>query len=499
MHKAKICLGASAGLLAILFACQDLVGPRPTLRVPDAIAKSVGPPDPHTYTFISTAHSGAELVLDNFHYPQWIVVKPNGPRFMLYAYSPALPQTQSVGATGAAGGRNGCDMNSTLSFGMVSYGFGPCGQGAKWDTVLAQGQGFIRLGSMPLDFTSVDNSDCPPRTSGGCHYLDQPPPDISFTVWAYPAMMVPVSASPRIVNFASVSYQPVTFTTGANPATVVIGGVTHADTMTTTSWVYTAGDGTQDGDLSVVCKGGYPRLTCSPNLHKSGRLVVKALLGGWEQTSSVSVQCLVSPADSVLNDTTGDFAVRDSVRSMYYRANADSATNSGFDVTHPGWTGGWAHETGIDVWKTLSGQTVVDTITPIFSDMCNLTHSPTPPDPNDALLADMHAHEVATNDTLFCRRTVYRRNGKPTQIARTPQEAAQGRPIAFAAPDTGADRGDRTAANRLQKPEYVLTRDGRVLKIDPVASDSLPNPQTWWRAFGGTSTQQKCAWPRPGT
>lgn len=498
MHKAKIWLGASAGLLAILFACQDLVGPRATLHIPNAIAKSVGPPDPHTYTFMAVAHGGAELVLDNFQYPQWIVVKPNGPRFMLYADPPALPETQSVGATGAAGGRNPCDMNSTLSFGMASYNFGPCGQGAKWDTVLAQGQGFIRLGSMPLDYATVDNSDCPPKTSGTCHHLDQPPPDISFTVWAYPALMVPVSASPRIVQFSSVAWQPVTFTTGANPATVVIGGVTHADTMTTTSWVYTAGDGTQDGDLSVMCRGGYPRLTCSPNLHKSGRLVVKGVVGGWEQTSSVSVQCLVSPADSVLNDTTGDFAVRDSVRNMYYRANADSTSASGFNITHPGWTGGWVHETGIDVWKA-AGRTMVDTITPTLSDQCNLDGEPTPPVPGAALTADMHMHPRIAPDTLYCQRTLYRRNGTSYQIARSPQEHAQGRPLALATADSSADRWDRTFANSHHVREYVLMKDGRLLRIDPVANDSLPNPQTWFRPFGGTSTQQKCSWPRSGT
>jgi hypothetical protein len=498
MHKAKIWLGASAGLLAILFACQDLVGPRPTLRFPDAIAKSVGPPDPHTYTISSSPYSATGLDLDNFQYPQWIVVKPNGPRVTLVALAPAKPETQSVGATGASGGRNGCDLNATLSFGMVSYGFGSCGMGAKWDTVLAQGQGIIRQGSFPLDFTSVDNSDCPPLTSGSCHSMDQPPPDISFTVWAYPALMVPVSASPRIVNFASVSYQPVTFTTGANPPTVVIGGVTHADTMTTTSWVYTAGDGTSDGDLSVVCKGGYPRLTCSPNLHKSGRLVVKGLVGGWEQTSSVSVQCLVSPGDSVLNDTTGDFAVRDSVRNMYYRGNADSSSRSGFNITHPGWSGGWVHETGIDVWKA-AGQTVVDSITPTFSDQCNLNGNPTPPVANAALTADMHLHPTAPPDTVYCQATVERRPGHPIQIARTPQEAAQGRPVGLAPPDTSADRADRSFANSHHVREYVLMKDGRLLRIDPVANDSLPNPQTWFRPFGGTSAQQKCSWPRPRT
>lgn len=162
-------MGSAVALLVAL-ACHELTGPADrNLRVPTVATKTVGPPDPSTYTMWNFSHSYAELVNNKYLYPQWIVVKPNGPRFLLTAYSPAQPETQLVGATGAPGGRNGCDLNASISFGMVAYGFGGCGQGAKWDTVLAQGQGFIKQGSFPLDFTTVDNSDCPPRTSGGCH------------------------------------------------------------------------------------------------------------------------------------------------------------------------------------------------------------------------------------------------------------------------------------------------------------------------------------------
>jgi hypothetical protein len=128
---------------------------------------------------------------------------------------------------------------------------------------------------------------------------------------------------------------------------------------------------------------------------------------------------------------------------------------------------------------------------------CTFEGDPTPPVPGATLLGDFHVHETKDGDVMYCRTTVKRRNGKETAAAENPDQAAQGRPIAIAPPDTEADRGDRSAANALGRPEYVLTRDGRLLKISPVANDSLPNPQTWFRLFGGTTPEQKCAWPKP--
>jgi hypothetical protein len=174
---------------------------------------------------------------------------------------------------------------------------------------------------------------------------------------------------------------------------------------------------------------------------------------------------------------------------------ADSNPDGGFGINHPGWTGGWQHETGMDVWK-LNGTTVVDTITPTFSDACTLGGDPTPPGAGAVLLADMHVHETKDNDPMYCRTKVQIRPNVWQDAARSPQEAQQGKPIAYAPPDIGGDRGDRSMANRLHVPEYVLTWNGRLLKISPVASDSLPNPETWYRVFGGTTTEQKCAWPR---
>jgi hypothetical protein len=494
MHKSEKWLIASAVALTVVLACSELTGPSEgRLRVP-TIAKTIGPPDPSTYTMSSAALSYAELVNNRYLYPQWIVVKPNGPRFGLTAYAPALPATQSVGASGVSGGRNGCDFNASVSFGMVHYGFGQCGTGAVWDTVLAQGQGFIRQGGFPLDYTSVDNSDCPPHTTGTCHVQELT--DISFTVWPYPAMMVPVTAVPRTVQFNSVTYQQVTFRTAPNPPTIVIGGVTHADTMITTSWVYTAADGTLDGNM---CTGGYPILACSPYLHKSGRLVVKGFVGGWEQTSMITVQCLVTPADSVLNDTTADFMVRDSIIDLWDRSNSDSLPASGFDVSHPWpWHGGWQHETMVSVWRLQNGGTEADTIPLNYSDACNAGWDSIPRPPNaTSLLAVIHMHEVKQGDPMYCR-TKVTYHGVDMQAARTPSEAGPplNLPIAYSPPDTvGADDPDRKAANGLHVPLYALTHGGILLKIQPVANDSLPNPQTKYRVFGGSLAEHKCGWP----
>jgi hypothetical protein len=202
--------------------------------------------------------------------------------------------------------------------------------------------------------------------------------------------MVPVTASPRTVQFNSVQYQQVTFTTAANPPTLVIGGVTHADTMITTSWVYTAADGTLDGNM---CSGGYPILACSPYLHKSGRLVVKAFVGGWEQTSTITVQCLVNPGDSVLNDATNDFQARSALMDALKNSHPESP---------PG--GGVRHEEGGTIWRLPNGggfQLVPYTDPNATECQYNPDPNPTPPVAGATLYGDYHTHPVTVADSTY--------------------------------------------------------------------------------------------------
>ncbi|MFL5549769.1 MAG: hypothetical protein ACJ77Q_04710, partial [Gemmatimonadaceae bacterium] len=202
---------------------------------------------------------------------------------------------------------------------------------------------------------------------------------------------------------------------------------------------------------------------------------MKAFLGGWEQTSTISVQCLVTPFDCVLNDTTLNFMVRDSILDTFVRANGDSAFDAGFDVAHP-WQGkGWIHETEVEIWKLPNGGgTAADTTIETFSDACRFSGTLQRPAPTAVLLALIHPHPSPPGKPQYCQRKVQRRPDQPAQDGATsPAEAAQGRPYLFAGPDTApADRADRTNADNLHVPDYVLKHNGWLLKIDPVADTS---------------------------
>ncbi len=222
---------------------------------------------------------------------------------------------------------------------------------------------------------------------------------------------------------------------------------------------------------------------------------MKAFVGGWEQTSTVTVQCLVTPADARLNDTTTDFKIRESILDMLERSNADSSPTAGFNVNHPGWDGGWIHETAFFEWRKANGEIQIDNVVPNFSDACTVNfYVPSPPPPGDSLIANGHSHVTNPGDPMYCR-TTKNVNGVDVPGARFPGDTAG--PVVFAPPDSvGADRGDRSGANALQSPNYVITNSGLLLRIDPVANNSLPNPQTWYRVFGGTTAQRKCSWPK---
>ncbi|MDQ6769370.1 MAG: hypothetical protein M3Z54_05235 [Gemmatimonadota bacterium] len=502
MHKSKKCLIASAGFLAIALACSEVVGPAARIVQPTGrVANIAGPPDPQAYILSSAGLSSVELTGHNYRYPTWIVVKPNGPRFMLTAYPPALPASGSVGATGVSGGRNGCDFNAKVFFGQMAYGFGPCGAGAAWDTLLVQGQGFIRQGSFPLDFTSPDNSDCPPHTTGTCHVQELT--DISFTVWPYPALMVPVTASPRAVAFNSVDYQQVTFTTGPNPAKIPIGGVLVTDTMTTTSWVYTAADGTLDGNM---CSGGYPILVCRPYLHKSGRLVVKAWVGGWEQTSTITVQCLVG-GEPALDDSLNDFRIRGDLLDVLVTSNADSSPSAG-------WTGqDWnrqlsRHESGGVIWRLANGGGYVfvpyedPTSDAVHYHLADSAYAPSAaPIPGATPYAAVHDHPTKEDSVAYGWNSMaVMPDGGTTACSRHPGDMmADGynpAPLCQKAPEDTltwkGDGGDSAFVAHSRMPFFQITNGGFVWRLNYPQTN--PATATRFRPSGGSVAQRKCAW-----
>ncbi|HJQ54511.1 MAG TPA: hypothetical protein VJ825_11785 [Gemmatimonadaceae bacterium] len=291
------------------------------------------------------------------------------------------------------------------------------------------------------------------------------------------------------MSFASVQYAQVAFTTGATPDTLLIGGVRRAMPITTTSWVYTAADGTLDGNM---CNGGFPIVTCSPYLHKSGRMVVKAFVGGWEQTTSVTVQCKVSPDDAALNDSTSDFSVRSTMLAALDTSNVDSLPGAGYDFMKGR---GWKHESGGPIFK-MNDSTLKAFFLPSADSIgteCLYSPDlhPTLPAGAVRLTALYHTHVTDYNKPVF---------GCPDQNGqRMAQSPADTLPTAnprlpYALSRMGKNGGgsdkDWDAADSAGVPIYVVEKGGKVWRLDPgTAKNARSNNPNHWQALGG-----KCQW-----
>jgi hypothetical protein len=496
MNKFAICIGGLISCVAVV-SCREVDGPSShVFRIPVSPAFSQGPPVPQTYTVSSNAYSATELINNNYLYDTWIVVRPNGPMFYLEAYAPAKPVTGYYGATGAAGGRNGCDLNSIVSFGQVYTGFGNCGGGGVGgnDTTVARGQGFIKQGSFPLDFAAPDLSDCPPHTSGTCHQLELV--DRTFTVWPIPVTMKQVKAVPRTVNFNSMpnGYVDVAFTTGANPDSLVIHGGKVAMPISTTHWVYRAGDGTLDGNM---CPGGYPIVTCIPHLHKAGRMVVDAFTGGWEQSSTVTVQCLTNPADSILNDTTNDFQVRSALLKMLDSAHPEVPPGFGYDSVKGR---GLMHEITGNIWKLPNGGGYM--LVPFDSSKnteCVSYHDSAapPPVPNAVRVGRAHTHQNPWNKPVYGCETKVTNNGRDSiQFSKFPGDTANGkRPYIKNRKDFEKGGSGQDWLSMMfdlpPKTNYVIDADGTVAEVSYYTLANAGRIHNW-----APSTANKCAWVR---
>jgi len=450
------------------------------------------------YLMSSAAGGGIELNRNNYPYKTWIVVEPNGPEFLLTAYGRAKPITQMVGPTGVTGGYNACDLNSRITWGTVTSFFGSCGGNWKADSSERSGQIFIRMGSFPLSYTTPDNNECPPKqTPEVCHV--QEVTEISFTVFPIPVTLRPVKASHRAVPFDAVSYKKVTFTIGAIPDTLLIKSLKRAMPVTTTSWVYTAGDGALDGNM---CPVPFPILGCSPDLHKAGRMVIKAFVGGWEQTTSITVQCLVTPNEPALNDSTTDYQVREEMVDMLRRSHADSSSTAGWNASNPV---GWRHETSISVWRTgLNSFRALPHDRPTNTACSNRPGDDggTVGPPGSTFYAWGHDHVTPPGQAMFCAeagKSVYR--GKEVQLARFPGDrdvTGALRPVRVKAKGEGGSYAGSGADWEMVKnngrTHFIMAHDGRVYRLNPWQGP--PHAKSWdsYRAFGGTAAQNKCTW-----
>lgn len=471
-------------LIGVLIAgCHDsLTSPASSITMrPVPVRKSVGPPTDSTlYLAIDPASS---VTLPSYAYSTWIEVSISGPVFLHSLTGSRTNFNNNFYAPGVWSQGSQCALNDTISYPTASMTHTPtCGSGAEsWvDTIPAKGAGHVTRGSMPFEFTDVCG------VGSQCHWVTGNSQMVKVKV--FPVTLNPLKVSPHMVNFAAVSFYYVQFTASRTPATFTQSGNVTGTPITFTSWAYKTVDGTNE-PISAYCTVPSSNLLCTPSLHAAGRMTATAFAGGWEQSSSITVQCPESPSELSLNDTLSDFAVRRAFLAGLDSANVDSAAGAGYD---PQLGRGLRHEVGGIVWQMPNGS-----YQPIFYPDPNSTdcrynppQNPTPP-PGATKAAYFHVHTTLATDPVYgCLGRSS--GGKPYE--RYPGDTV-GRDLAPPSPGeaNGGGSGDDWdyAAFRFT-PVWVIHKTGKMYRLNPMAVPDTLHPYRW-DAYKSTGSP-KCKW-----
>lgn len=413
----------------------------------------------------------------------------------LQGASPYYQLGRTLSATGIYDGR----VYTTPACGLQLYVYGDnlhfpktyftnangfCGGNQKVDTALVSGVGYVKRGvALYQDSTDCGSSNCHTYPAGYQSVRQRPVPVVLNHVKATKGTLDP--ASPSNVQFIN------WFT----PDSVTVSGNKTPHPYTVTLWQWIGADGTRDPILPgrPGCGAFRATLICNYAPPESGRMLTNVFVGGWEQQSSITVQCYLALADSALNDSTSDFKTREMILDMPTRSDNDSSVNGGFDRGHPGWSGGWRHETAIAVWRMPGGGFQTDTIAAITSNACAASYYiPSPPVPGATLFATGHSHPGHPGERLYCGDTVTFK-GRRVPSAATPNDTLTLPSRLYPGDSADADRADRNRANSNRGPEYVIA-GGVVMRISPAPGPTYPNLQTFYRVSGGSATERKCAW-----
>ncbi len=238
-------------------------------------------------------------------------------------------------------------------------------------------------------------------------------------------------------------------------------------------------------------------------------MVVKAYTGGWEQTNSVTVQCLVSDGDSALNDYSSDYRVRQELLDLLKQGNADSSVTAGWNASNPR---GWRRETAMVIWRLANGGAFyVVPVNDPNADACHITipnsavDNNNPPVPGATVHATAHSHIGNPDDELFCNGPLLF-NGKWVPVAEKPSDTADVGKVRIATPpqDSSSVASPDDWRNMFQRnvPSYVISKNGFVHKLDDL--DVLPwtdvPKSRIYRAFDGktsaamTTAEKRCTW-----
>jgi hypothetical protein len=502
-HENRLIVG-SLVIATTIIACRDVDGPIVhTIPVPVHVSRSgVAAPDS---TFIIPADRGwppIKFFIMNFPWDTWVTLESPGTVYLNAktkldgASSNYVFPSRPVGATGGVDNHTDgvCYLGLTLQDGYGALpSFGLCGASVKIDTLLSKKlqTPWITRGPLPVRHYYECST-----WSDVCHYLNTA--DYS-TVRERP---VPVTLAKRLWASAATPdtlyVSPIDFKASFTPDSITVGGGKAAHPYHVTLWQWIGADSTRDPVLTGPGKGPgcASTLLCTYKPPESGRMTVKVFVGGWEQTSSVTVQCLVNPGDSALNDSTNDFLLRTVLQQALEHADTGAIPGANYD---PVLKRGSRHETGGINWRLPNGAGFqsVEYDDP-RSTQCNYhyPHNPTPPVSGATVESYFHTHSTNPGEDYYACFDSVNIDGRWVKQPRYSgdPDATPGVPHTVG-PDVGGGSEPDWGNVQMGKAEYIIhkadsTRNGYAAKLAPfIIPDQNPNI---WNVFGPKAG--KCTW-----
>ena len=494
--RLSACLSA---LGLVIVACHEVQSPVEPASLSPRTRLSVSGPDAASQVPLS-ATPLTTIGLPNYLYPTWVETRIDGSITLTSlpgSYTPAGP----VYAAGVSGYGGTCSMGMSFFFpGTYNLAPGPCSAvlNPRVDTVQAAGAATAKRADRPLEFycgQGVPTNQC--HAWSGEQHVSVTPLRVTLDS---------VKPRPRTVQFTGNQVQ-VVFTGYITPATIRVQGNTITTPRNNTLWSYIDGDGTPESNSCTLGING-TAATCSPFLSAAGRMTLKSYVGGWEQTATVTVQCL-TPGDPALNDSITDFSVRADLLNVLAMSNPDSSPGAGRNENNPR---GSRHESGGVVWQLPNGGgfMFVPWDDPFSTQgSYNLPDSewdPTSaPVPGATPYAAVHSHPNNPGNVLYTsdKDSTYLVDGSHVPYSRWPGDTLDNgnpRPVAhkaFENPYNAGSDADQRNVVRRNLPTFIVSTDsvGYVFRLN-VPPPSGASTSTPFRKNGGTTAERKCAWPK---
>jgi len=466
---------------SIVLGCYDAVAPSAAVRppVPERVrADGFGSPPP-AFSGSLSINPNSYIVLPTFSYTTWVEFSVTGAVILESLPGSRTTYSGPVYAHGVWSQDSNCGLRVSIIYPAASIDAKQtCGQGpnAFVDTIPVKSSGTAQRGPMPFETSDA----CLPSLN--CHQVSGTPQLVTMNV--LPVTLNKLKASPRLVNFAVVPYAYVDFTASRTPTQFTTDGNTIGTPVTTTAWIFDAVDGADEQVWAYCPFPGYTTLLCRPSLHRAGRMTVKAFAGGWEQTSSVTVQCPVA-GDSALNDTIGDFAVRSALLKALDSSNVDSSVHAGFA---PGSNKGYRREQGGTIWRLPDNSYV-----PVFdldtgATQCHFRpNAANSPGPGAEPYAVFHTHPSDSGTVVYGCSKDPKTNLLPQQYPGGPGPKATANPEG----NGGGSVNDWNYANNQMVRVYVISKRTRVSRLDPGHPGGDSTNTNRWFAKG---LPAKCQW-----